>query len=217
VNWKKNAVRMAVAAAALLMVVGARADGVLLAKGEVHGVRAGHDVLLTDGLPLNGVSEISVGPGSEIVVDIENGGKLLLRAGAAARFEEGRETFGERHLSVRLLRGAIRFVTAIVNKKTAVHFLTSNVSIGLRGTDIDLVVLTPASNENAGTYLRVNSGEAEMRHQDGKALVVEAAQTAYSPARTPHSRGLASTPAVSLLAAPDSGLFTRSALDDSLR
>jgi OmpA-OmpF porin, OOP family len=71
-----------------------------------------------------------------------------------------------------------------------VTFTTSTATIGIRGTDIEIVVSEEAvQDNNPGTYLKVNTGAAVLTAVDGAAVDVTPGEVAYGGEPELNTRG----------------------------
>ena len=209
---------MRAALTALLLAILAHAAGaaeLAVVSGNVSLGLAGSEKPAQVSAPIEEGSNVVTAPGAEALIVFDDGAKLLVRPGTQLAFDEFRpaSTRGGARTAVRLVRGGLRFVSG----KTRGHKITFHsreVSVGIRGTDIDLVVTASGAAAEPGTYLRVNTGEAEMVAPDGTALVVGANETALS--RPEVTRSFVPRPPFVRLPQPPA-VFERSALDALLQ
>ena len=104
--------------------------------------------------------------------------------------------------------------------KSTVAFQTPTATIGIRGTDIEIAVSEdPVNNDPAGTYLKVNSGIANMAATDGTQVDVDAGQIAFGglPEVVPRGPGGTRRPAARKVEAAVGGLFKTGAMDRLLK
>jgi hypothetical protein len=105
----------------------------------------------------------------------------------------------------------------LVGPRKEVVFRSGTLTIGLRGTDIDLVLAPPTAAVEPGTYLRVNSGEAEMIARDGSRLVVKPDEVGHSQESSQTTRSFVPRPPFVLLRTPPPAIFERGSFDALLR
>ena len=126
----------------------------------------------------------------------------------------------KRKKTLRILKGGMRYVSGKATRKSQVAFVTDTVSIGIRGTDIEIAVATDNLSGNpAGTYLKVNTGQAVLVAQDGTQVEVDPGQVAFGtePELTPRGAGGVRRPAARRVESALPGLFKAGGLDRLLR
>jgi hypothetical protein len=114
-----------------------------------------------------------------------------------------------------LLAGACRYVTGALGKSrpTAIAFSTGTATVGIRGTDFDLVYTTqPSGSQDSGTYVRVSSGAVSLGGLDGSTVQVAKDEQAFAGKPKPISRGGAKVPAAMRIR-DAAGIFTTDDLD----
>ena len=95
-------------------------------------------------------------------------------------------------------------------------FETSTSTIGIRGTDIEILVSeTPVNDDPAGTYLKVNTGVAQLAASNGEQVDVEAGQLAFGgePELVARGLGLPRRPAARKVAPAAASAFKGGVLD----
>ncbi len=195
--------------------------------------RLGAPMVITQGAQLQPGDRIETGPDGEVIVDLTDG-RLAVRPSSQLTidFEAIRENQPQRRRRqvVTLSVGALRYATLASSpsqRSSAVHprFDTRIVTIGVRGTDIDLVVqpenFKDADREYApGAYLQVTEGAAQMVSKLTQESVDVAAgeqAVALDSILRPRAFGQPVPPSVTLLARPVVGIFGRRTLDATLR
>lgn len=133
-----------------------------------------------------GVNEgdmISTGNG-EALVRFSDNSLLTLRPQTRMVVTSFRsEESGKGSYTLSLLRGAFRAVTGLIGKANpqGVRYATPAATIGIRGTDLEVAVVTEDSPDaRAGTYNYVYSGSTRMalaNREDGPALDVQPEET----------------------------------------
>lgn len=159
--------------------------------------------------------------GGSALVRLDDGAQLLLRENT--RLDVGKlQVKGDASQWVQAFKlgaGALRYLSGALGKlrPQAVSFVTTTATIGLRGTDVDVVfVAQPAEGAEAGTYVRVNQGAVALGGLDGSRVEVGADQQAFAGAPKPVTRGVKATPAAVKLQAGAS-VFRTGALDEFVR
>jgi hypothetical protein len=106
---------------------------------------------------------------------------------------------------IELTLGALRYVTGALGKlqPQAVRFKTPTASVGIRGTDIDIVyTITTRSLQPAGTYVRVNTGAVDLNGSDGSVVALNVNEQATAAPEGPRLRGGGRGPAAKKLEQP---------------
>jgi hypothetical protein len=164
----------AVCLAALACCGLAQAATVQQLGGEVRVVRASPageaaPKTLRNGERLAEGDALLTSAGAEVFVRMDDGGALAVRENSRVQFQElklryrGKDAVPEglRGQTLKLTVGALRYVTGVVGKARpqSIRFATPTATIGIRGTDLDLVVREVADVDILpGTYVQVNAG-----------------------------------------------------------
>ncbi|MDH5264034.1 MAG: OmpA family protein [Betaproteobacteria bacterium] len=151
---------------------------------------------------------------------LDDGANLLLRANSVLRVA-GLKLAGDPSgwkQAFELVVGAFRYLTGALggNRPDAVAFSTSLATVGIRGTDIDVVHKPEAGGwGEVGTYVKVNKGAAAVDGVDGTRVELGRLEQAFAGERKPVMRGMAPAPAAVRLKEP-AGVFETGALDGIL-
>lgn len=154
------------------------------------------------------------------LVRLDDGANLLLRASSMLRVTTLRlagEASAWRQ-AFHLLVGAYRFVTGSLgaSKPEAVTLTTDMATIGIRGTDLDVVYKREADDlGDGGTYVRVNRGQVDLGGFDGSRVELGRSEQAFASSRPRRTRGGAPLPAAMRLEGPVA-VFAADELDRSL-
>jgi hypothetical protein len=118
---------------------------------------------------------------------MSDGGALSVRSETQIKLDayrySGRNEPSDSFL-MSVLRGGFRTITGLIahNNRNNFHVLTSAMTIGVRGTDFEVVhVLKPAADVAPGTYNRVYAGITTMQNRAGATILVNRDQTAFVP------------------------------------
>jgi outer membrane protein OmpA-like peptidoglycan-associated protein len=193
------------------------AGSVLKVQGSVSATRADAAVPLSPGEAVKEGDIITTSSDDSVLVQLADGAKLLVRPNTRVSLTQivnAGETDKLGHI-INLAIGAIRYVTGSVGKlrPQGVRFKTPSATIGIRGTDIEIVHAPKMrSLESSGTYVRVNTGAIELDGIDGSKVVLSVNEQAFAGQPGPKMRGGARAPAARKLDAPAS-VFSGSELD----
>ena len=153
------------------------------------------------------------------VVRFDDGANILLRADTTVEFRKLRMTGepGRMGQVMELLVGAMRFVSGTFSqaRPESVAFVTQTATLGLRGTDFDLVYAGQYSAEDPGTYVKVNQGGVAIGGVDGSTVELAKDEQAFAGNPKILTRSLRKGPATVKLDAP-SKVFSTGDLDGLL-
>jgi hypothetical protein len=169
-------VSLMTAACCLAWSSAALAASVSQARGDVRVERAGSSsggTVLRSGQRLAEGDTLVTGQGGEVFLRMDDGGALAVRENSRVLFAQlrlrargaGAVPQEERGQVLRMTVGALRYVTGLVGKRrpAAIGFSTPTATVGIRGTDLDVVVREVADVDILpGTYVQVNSGGVVM-------------------------------------------------------
>lgn len=128
---------------------------------------------------------VTTGARSEAMIKMTDESMIALRPNTQYRITEYRYEKRSDDSSVStLLRGAARMITGLIGKANGanVSVKANRATIGIRGTDFDVVILEEGSSEGrAGVYSAVNEGATNVRLASGEQLDVNKDQTAFAP------------------------------------
>jgi len=192
-------------------------------EGELQLLRGGASQPVVVGLQLQEGDELVSGDAAEAVIRFDDGGRLALRPSSRLHFRtlppQGAPDTADKH--VNLVRGALRYVSQKISGARSVRFETNTATIGIRGTDIEILISeVPVANEPPGTLLRVRTGLAFIRGSDGTEANVRPGQVAFGGEPDPATRSLGQPqrPGARLVNAQRAlGAFTPGRLDSELR
>jgi OmpA-OmpF porin, OOP family len=193
---------------------------VMQVRGEVTVIRAGGSVKLAEGDNIREGDTISTPVGASVLLQLSDDAKLLVRAGTTVRLTQivNDGPVEKRSQLIELTLGALRYVTGALGKlqPQAVRFKTPTASVGIRGTDIDIVyTVTTRSLQPAGTYVRVNTGAVDLNGSDGSVVALNVNEQATAAPEGPRLRGGGRGPAAKKLEQPVT-LFQSDELDSLL-
>lgn len=158
------------------------------------------EVVLKDDDVVNAGDTISTGPNASVVVGMNDGARVLVRPGTSVTIAESIASgpLGKLAQKLDLLVGAVRFITGDIGKRNpdGVRLKTPTLTIGIRGTDIELVH-APRTRSGApgGSFVKVNSGAVALTGLDGSAVDLGAGEQGSAALAPPKLRGGGTAPA----------------------
>jgi OmpA-OmpF porin, OOP family len=208
------------AGAAIANANAAAAGTVMQVRGEVTVLRANGSIKIAEGDSVQEGDTISTPAGASVLLQLSDDAKLLVRAGTTVRLTQivNDGPVEKRSQLIELTLGALRYVTGVLGKlqPQAVRFKTPTASVGIRGTDIDIVyTITTRSLQPAGTYVRVNTGAVDLNGSDGSVVALSVNEQAAAASQGPLLRGGGRGPAAKKLERP-TPLFQTDELDSLL-
>lgn len=219
----RNRIPALLVAALCLLVQGAATAAVIRAiDGRVEISRDGHTLEAKLGSRVREGDELQSDDKAEALIRFDDGGRLALRPGSriAIRQLKLQGPPERRQATVRIIKGSLRYVTGRATLKRATSFETSKVTIGIRGTDLDIVVNDDTGGDRqVGTYVRVRSGAVTMTGTDGFTLDLDAGQAGFSgePELTPRGSSVPRRAASRRLDGVPSNVFREGTVDRLMR
>jgi hypothetical protein len=158
------------------------AGHVLFVNGNVQVTdSAARTRLLQKGDEINESDTVITAKGATAQIKMRDGGYIVIRPDSRLKFDSfifsGEEDGSERSF-FSLLKGGIRAITGLIGQKhkKSYRITTPDLTIGIRGTDHETVVVTPGSELAAvapiGTYNKVNRGETTLTTEKGTISVL---------------------------------------------
>jgi OmpA-OmpF porin, OOP family len=225
--------RTAACAAALTLLAGAAQSATLrMVNGSVEVMRDGVTLTafkgfkLKKGDVLQSAAADTAQPGSEnggeALVRFDDGARMALRGGSTVELQQLQLTGPrrERQKILSVITGALRYISGVATVRQKVSFVTSTATIGIRGTDIEIVVTPEAvEDNNPGTYLKVNTGAAVLTASDGAKVDVAPGEVAYGgePELTSRGKGGTRRASARMVDVAASGVFKASGLDKMMK
>lgn len=199
----------------------ALADEVVAITGQPVVLRGGQSLAAVPGMSIEAGDELVSRDAEELLVRFEDGARLAVRPESRVWIRDLPQRRNSRtSRTLRVSAGRARFVSARHRSQATTAFETPAATIGIRGTDIEIVVqgvATPGGAE--GTYLIVNDGVAQLRAADGSQVEVQPGQVAFGARSdlSPRSGPLRTRPAARLLVPAEYPAAAPGALDGQLR
>jgi outer membrane protein OmpA-like peptidoglycan-associated protein len=186
-------------------------------KGSLYANRAGDTTTLRAGARIAERDVLTTTGRSTALLKMDDGANLLLREDTTieVRKLQARGEPGAVGQVFELLVGAFRYVSGSLgtDRPDSIAFVTSTATLGLRGTDID-VVHRPlaAATVDPGTYVKVNRGAVALGGLDGSFVQIAKDQQAYAGKPATLMRGGKSGPVTMRIEAP-ADMFRTGELD----
>jgi OmpA-OmpF porin, OOP family len=200
----------------------ANAATVFAVNGDVSIKRGERTLPVRQGTRLRQGDEISTTAGADALVRFDDGSRMAVRESSTLQLEKllVRGFAEQREKVLALLQGGLRYISGRNTKRQKFALTTSTATIGIRGTDIEVLVSEDAiGNDPNGTYLKVNTGVASMQAVDGTQVEVDAGQVAFGgePELIPRGPGGTRRPAARKIDTASGSAFKAGALDRLLR
>lgn len=144
--------------------------------------RADKSILASPGVRLREGDEVSSAFDSEAYLRFDDGARAVIRADSQMTVTKLKlkGPVKLRQKTIRLAKGSIRYLSGKATIRQKVSFVTNTATIGIRGTDIEIVVTeVPVNDNNPGTFLRVNAGAATLAAPDGTTVDAVAGEVVY--------------------------------------
>ena len=154
---------------------------------------------------------IATGPGAIAQIRLADGGFLSIRADTETTLERFAYAGAEdknASMFISLLKGGFRSVTGLIGQlnRPGYRITTPSATIGIRGTDHEPFVVTPATAQAlqmaAGTYDRVHSGQTFIQNKQGLTQFANPNQTLFVSDTSAPPRLLPTPPAIYRIPTP---------------
>lgn len=184
--------------AVVLMLAGHGASANPLAAGQIEFVagsaqvttEAGKSHQARKGETVNEGDTLATASGAAVQVRMQDGGMIAIRPESRLKIDSfrfnGKEDGSEQSF-FSLLKGGFRAVTGLIGQHNKANYriVTPTVTIGIRGTDHETLVVAPGSPLAAsvapGTYNKVNRGETSMTNGKGE-IAIQSNQMGFAAA-----------------------------------
>jgi hypothetical protein len=179
-------------ATSLLCAQAAWAAQLVKVQGVVQVARGGQVLSSFEGQRLLEGDVIETSAESETLIRFDDGARLVVRSESHLVLNQLRlkGPVSARQKTVKIVKGALRYVSAKTTVRRKVAFITPTSTIGIRGTDIEILVAQEVvQDNNPGTYLKVNTGAAQITAPDGAAELVNPGEVAYGGEPELQARG----------------------------
>ncbi len=141
------------------------------------------------GETVNQGDTVTTGRNGEVHLKMDDGGMLAVRPDARLSIVKFQSKGQDSDISlISLARGALRAITGWIGRRSPdrVNIQTPTATIGIRGTDHEVVVVPEGSGEGApGTYDKVNAGGTRVTSERGAVDVLPGQAAFASPTAAP--------------------------------
>ena len=160
----------------------ALAANVLAVIGQSQVIRLQQPVSVVAGMEVEESDALLLSSGAEVLVQFDDGAKMVVRGDSQVLFrklvEQGQ--VDTRQKTLQIIKGGLRYLSGALTIRKKVAFETASVVVGIRGTDIEIAVSDTTFEGNpAGTYLKVNTGQAVLAGLDGAEVELSPGQVAF--------------------------------------
>jgi len=202
--------------------VSAHAASFRAVVGDVRIQRGDQFINAVVGTRLREGDEVLTDGAGEAVVSFEDGARMAVRADSVVTITELKlkGVPEKRRKSIKTVKGSLRYISGRYGKRQYIAFQTNTATIGVRGTDIEIVVVEePVGEDLAGTYLKVNRGAATLQALDGTRVDVDPGEVAFGgePDLMPRGPGGVKRPAGRKLQSPGALNFRAGQLDNLMK
>ncbi len=197
--------------------ISVHAAEVVAVNGSLKVQRGFSTFAMQAGVQLVEGDEANSSRGAEAVIRFDDGAQMALRSDSLVQFKslQADSSRAGQRLTLRIVKGGLRYISGKATVREKVLFQTSTGEIGIRGTDIEIVVTEESRQEEPnGTYLKVNNGAATLKSVDGSVVEVDPGEVAFGgePELVPRGAGGMRRPAARKVKAPV-GVFQPGMLD----
>jgi OmpA-OmpF porin, OOP family len=208
---------LCIAALLSLVALQAHAARIGFVQGKVTIIRGEKTIPAVTGSRLQEGDELSSEADAQAFFKFDDGARAVIRADSQMIVKELKlkGPAATRQKTIRLAKGSLRYISGKATLRQKVAFETSTATIGIRGTDIEIVVTEePVNDNNPGTFLKVNTGAATLAAPDGTSVDVAAGEVVYGGEPELSARGAGGKRRASARAVQAvGGLFKASSLD----
>jgi hypothetical protein len=166
-------------------------------------------------------SALLLSPDAEVLVQFDDGATMVVRCDSQVLFrklvEEGQ--LDARQKTLQIIKGGLRYLSGALTQRKKVAFETASATVGIHGTGIEIAVSdAPVEGHPAGTYLKVNTGQAVLAGLDGAEVELSPGQVAFGaePQPTPKGTSAIARPSTARVEVIHSGVFKSAQLDSLL-
>ena len=170
----------------------ALAANILAVNGQAQLISAQHPTPVVVGMLVKESDALLLLPNAEVLVQFDDGAKMVVRGDSQVVFRKLVEhgPTDTRQKTLQIIKGGLRYLSGVLTLRRKVAFETASATVGIRGTDIEIAVSdTPVEGNPAGTYLKVNTGQAVLAGLDGAEVELAPGQVAFGAEPQPTAKG----------------------------
>ncbi len=197
------------------------AANVLAVNGQAQLISAQPPAPVVVGMQVKESDALLLPANAEVLVQFDDGAKMVVRGDSQVVFrklvEQGPTE--SRQKTLQIIKGGLRYLSGVLTQRRKVAFETASATIGIRGTDIEIAVSdAPVESNPAGTYLKVNTGQAVLAGLDGAEVELLPGQVAFGaePQLTPKGTRAITRPSAARMELIPLSVFKPAQLDSLL-
>ena len=208
--------------AAACITLPASAATVLAVNGQAQLIRLQQLSPVVVGTQVLELDALLLAPSAEVLVQFDDGAKMVVRGDSQLLFRKLVEA-GEvevRQKTLQIIKGGLRYLSGVLTIRKKVAFETASATVGIRGTDLEIAVSdAPLAGNPAGTYLKVNTGQAVLAGLDGGEVELNRGEVAFGaePQLTPRGTRAIARPSAARIEVIPSSVFKSAQLDSLLK
>lgn len=168
------------------------AANILAVNGQAQLISSQPPAPVTVGMLVKESDALLLSASAEVLVQFDDGAKMVVRGDSQVLFrrlvEQG--PTDTRQKTLQIIKGGLRYLSGVLTLQRKVAFETASATVGIRGTDIEIAVSdAPVEGNPAGTYLKVNTGQAVLAGLDGAEVELAPGQVAFGAEPQPTTKG----------------------------
>lgn len=170
----------------------ALAANVLAVSGQAQLIRLQQLSEVVVGTQVRELDALLLSPSAEVLVQFDDGAKMVVRGDSQLLFRKLVEAGDAdlRQKTLQIIKGGLRYLSGALTQRKKVAFETVSATVGIRGTDIEIAVSDlPIAGNPAGTYLKVNTGQAVLAGLDGGEVELASGEVAFGAEPQPTAKG----------------------------
>ena len=200
----------------------ALAANILAVNGQAQLISAQPPTLVVVGMLVKESDALLLSPNAEVLVQFDDGAKMVVRGDSQVLFRKLVENglLDARQKTLQIIKGGLRYLSGVLTIRKKVAFETASATVGIRGTDLEIAVSDmPVAGNPAGTYLKVNTGQAVLAGLDGGEVELNRGEVAFGaePQLTPRGTRAIARPSAARIEVIPPSVFKSAQLDSFLK
>lgn len=129
---------------------------------------------------------VITGKGGQVFLVLNDKTRMIVRQNSIVVIEAFKyENQASDLQSTSVLQGALRSVSGAIAKSAPknVNYKVGTATIGIRGTDIDLAIISDGEPDRAGIYNYVRDGQTEVTLASGENAIIEKEKSGFIPSK----------------------------------